>query len=179
VNRRISKLGLAAILAEKDMRASLIRCSKRVGQVFLIKDGSEYQVSFIDKLCKRSDTALGYSPENDINVKTFRQNKAFVPLLQKLVRPVAHLDDSTQSSAVQAGDGYVHMVDQRAPLTQNRTPAPEDIIVSMQAKAGKLQAGTAEASPVYRVVTRDGPIQLAKQIHEHVVHEIEKLESAS
>jgi len=159
------------------MRPSLLRQGKRFGQVWLVKDGNEWQANLINKVCKRSETALGITPEKELNVSTFRQNKRFVKFLVDTIKPVAHLDKATQDSALQAGNGYVHLVDMRAPLTQARSPEPEDIILSLQAKDGKLQEGTAEGAGAYRVLTTKGVMKLSDELHKHVVKEIERLES--
>ncbi|KAH9077617.1 hypothetical protein EDB83DRAFT_2344878 [Lactarius deliciosus] len=117
-----------------------------------------------------SSTVLGWLPaetpgdDREAGLNDFVQNRRFLPLLHEAIASglAEAVDDIQASGALQLGEGWMHIHDDRNLPPLNRIGDPDDIIGSVQVEGGKILAETYQAMPSYRVCTADGVIQLTE-----------------
>ncbi|KAH9048893.1 hypothetical protein EDB84DRAFT_1434011 [Lactarius hengduanensis] len=117
-----------------------------------------------------SSTVLGWLPaetpgdDREAGLNDFVQNPRFMLLLHEAMASGLEeaVDDIQVSGALQLGDGWMHIHDDRNLPPLNRIGDPDDIIGSVQVEGGKIFAETYQAMPSYRVCTADGVIQLTE-----------------
>lgn len=84
-------------------------------------------------------------------------------------------DEVIQTLAVNRGDGFIHIADERNPADTNRVPDPSDIIASILIQEGKVVPESYEPSPTYRLVTMDGLLQLPEGLGNRLVEALKKV----
>lgn len=117
-----------------------------------------------------SSTVLGWLPaetpggDRDAGLNDFVQNFRFLPLLHEALSSglAEAVDDIQVSGALQIGEGWMHIHDERNLPALNRIGDPDDILASVRVEGGKILAETYQAMPSYRVCTADGVTQLTE-----------------
>ncbi|KAJ6591057.1 hypothetical protein DFH09DRAFT_1138443 [Mycena vulgaris] len=115
-----------------------------------------------------SSTVLGWLPaattgnDDAAGLNDFKENPKFRILLHEAIQDglKEEVDDIQINGAVQLGDGWMHIHDDRNIPALGRIGDPDDIIASVLVQAGKIKLETYQAMPSYRLCTSDGPIQL-------------------
>ena len=92
----------------------------------------------------------------------FRANSLFRQTLFYFMQTEMSLDPSFIQGAVNQGDGYLHVIDQRTPTPQGRVPN-YDILGAFKVTSGKL--GAFEGNDVYRIRTENGFCDFGKSIN--------------
>jgi len=146
-----------------------------IGQVFAhaMKDGA-FQLSLLP-VRTASALCLGTCATRQPDVGTVRENRAFVPLVQRILAPVCHRDPGLMASATAVGEGFLHLVDERAPLVYGRTAEPEDILLSVRADGGRIVEGSAQAAMAYRPWTLHGPMTLSPFLHARLLEGLHEM----
>ncbi|CAO3643514.1 unnamed protein product [Cunninghamella echinulata] len=83
---------------------------------------------------------------------------------------IHEVNDTTLKGMAQwQKEGWLHVGDERNPAPWGRIPKPEDIIGSVLLQDGKIQPGTYQAMPAYRLVTNKGLMQLSEPLEQCLV----------
>ncbi|KAN0139300.1 hypothetical protein V8E53_002801 [Lactarius tabidus] len=117
-----------------------------------------------------SSTVLGWLPaetpggDHEAGLNDFVQNSRFLPLLHEAISSglAEAVDDIQASGALQLGDGWMHIHDDRNLPPLNRIGDPDDILASVRVQGGKILAETYQAMPSYRICTTHGVTQLTE-----------------
>ncbi|KAI9463952.1 hypothetical protein BJY52DRAFT_876856 [Lactarius psammicola] len=117
-----------------------------------------------------SSTVLGWLPaetpgdDREAGLNDFVQNPRFLPLLHEAISSglTEGVDDIQASGALQLGEGWMHIHDDRNIPALNRIGDPDDILASVRVEGGKILAETYQAMPSYRVCTAHGVTQLTE-----------------
>lgn len=97
----------------------------------------------------------------------FEQNDAFLELLHKTITNVAPQINDLQAQAKTLGTGELHIIDGRAGQVTGEM-SQEDIIGTFAVRRGELDESSYKPNEAYRVLTDNGPIQLAPYL-EHAL----------
>ncbi|KAI0289958.1 hypothetical protein BC826DRAFT_1029189 [Russula brevipes] len=117
-----------------------------------------------------SSTVLGWLPaetpgdDRDAGLNDFVENPRFLPLLHEAISEglAEAVDDIQTAGAMQLGEGWMHIHDERNIPALNRIGDPDDILASVRVQDGKILAGTYQAMPSYRLCTAHGVTQLTE-----------------
>jgi hypothetical protein len=117
-----------------------------------------------------SSTALGWLPaetpgdDGNAGLNDFVENPRFLPLLHKAISEglAEAVDDIQVAGALQLGNGWMHVHDERNIPPLNRIGDPDDILASVRVENGKIIAETYQAMPSYRLCTAHGVTQLTE-----------------
>ncbi|KAI9438187.1 hypothetical protein H4582DRAFT_1953449 [Lactarius indigo] len=117
-----------------------------------------------------SSIVLGWLPaetpgdDHEAGLNDFVQNPRFLPLLHEAISSgLAEVADNIQAAgALQLGEGWMHIHDDRNLPPLNRIGDPDDIIASVRVEGGKILAETYQAMPSYRICTAHGVTQLTE-----------------
>ncbi|KAJ7481540.1 hypothetical protein FB451DRAFT_1236331 [Mycena latifolia] len=115
-----------------------------------------------------SSTILGWLParatgnDEGAGLNDFKENPKFRVLLHEALQDGLRegVDDIQINGAIQLGDGWMHIHDDRNIPALGRIGDPDDIMASVLVQGGKIKAETYQAMPSYRLCTSDGPVQL-------------------
>ncbi|KAI8077830.1 uncharacterized protein BX664DRAFT_44613 [Halteromyces radiatus] len=149
------------------------------GRIHGLNGNKRYPVSFLStedlgdkKLTDYPEFIIGWTPKQDeIDSKTFMPNDTFLNYLTQVFSNHIHeINDSTLKGMAQyQKEGWLHIGDERNPPPWGRIPKPEDIIGSVLLQDGKIQAGTYQSMPAYRLATKKGFMQLSKPLEQYLV----------
>lgn len=78
------------------------------------------------------------------------------------------------SRAVRQGEGWLALVDERAPFTWGRTPEAEDTIGFCRVERGRVQIDSYEPMPAYRLITHAGIFSLPAPLHQRLIEQLER-----
>jgi hypothetical protein len=106
-----------------------------------------------------------------ITPERFRENPAFVQLLQGLIAEhLGEVHGIVREAARQRG-GHVYLIDGRTPRPDGQVP-PLDVIGAVAVEAGLLVPGSYRHNPNHRLLTEDGffvlPTELEAVLHDNV-----------
>ncbi|KAJ7326493.1 hypothetical protein DFH08DRAFT_886066 [Mycena albidolilacea] len=115
-----------------------------------------------------SSTVLGWLPaatasnDHEAGLNDFRENPAFRTLLHQVIQDGLRekIDDIQINGAIQLGNGWMHIHDDRNVPALGRIGDPDDIIATVLVENGEIRPETYQAMPSYRICTSDGPTQL-------------------
>ncbi|KAI0251847.1 hypothetical protein BJV78DRAFT_1125541 [Lactifluus subvellereus] len=125
----------------------------------------------------KSCTVLGWLPaetpgdDHEAGLNDFVENARFLPLLHEAISNglAEAVDDIQAAGALQLGEGWMHIHDDRNIPPLNRIGDPDDILASVRVQDGKaglfsdpILAETYQAMPSYRVCTAHGVTQLTE-----------------
>ena len=104
----------------------------------------------------------------------------FMALLQETIR-MCHeeLRYLLSSRAQRQVDGWLSIVDDRAPLVYGRAPEPDDTIGMCRAELGQVLPETYAPMPSYRLVSRLGIFSLPRPLHAAVLSRLEHINSSN
>jgi hypothetical protein len=111
---------------------------------------------------------------NEINMETFRPNAAFVRFLHDTIAKHGPNTPGLQEEAQRLGNGWVYMIDGRAPTPDGQVD-PEDIIGAFQAEGGRIVAESYRASPKHLLVSKHGLFVLDTWLQERLMEELSLL----
>lgn len=98
---------------------------------------------------------------------------AFLDFMQNCIRQSrAELEYLLRSRARLQGDGWLHLVDERAPIAFGRAPDSDDIIGMCRVQDGCVLPETYEAMPSYRLISRLGIFSLPKPLFQILVQRL-------
>ncbi|KAI0290751.1 hypothetical protein B0F90DRAFT_1783501 [Multifurca ochricompacta] len=117
-----------------------------------------------------STTILGWLPaetpgdDHEAGLNDFMENSRFLPLLHEAISQglAEAVDDIQAAGALQLGEGWMHVHDDRNVPPLNRIGDPDDILASVRVEGGKILAETYQAMPSYRICTTHGITQLTE-----------------
>ncbi|KAF8480061.1 hypothetical protein DFH94DRAFT_630740 [Russula ochroleuca] len=117
-----------------------------------------------------SSTVLGWLPaetpgnDRDAGLNDFVENPRFLPILHEAISEglAEAVDDIQVAGALQLGEGWMHIHDERNIPPLNRIGDPDDILASVRVENGKILAETYQAMPSYRLCTAFGVTQLTE-----------------
>ncbi|KAI8062754.1 hypothetical protein BC940DRAFT_278506 [Gongronella butleri] len=154
------------------------------GHLHALPDQKRYAVSILSKadlgtrsLADNPAFVIGWATEKDhIKPKSFVANNQFIDFMTRVFAKRIHQvnDTSLKGMAQWQKEGWLHIGDERHPAPWGRIPRPEDIIGSVLLEDGKIQPGTYQAMPAYRLVTNKGLIHLSKPLQDCLVDEAKK-----
>jgi hypothetical protein len=107
-----------------------------------------------------------------ITPESFVQNPQFIELLAAVIGNHAHECPGLVAEANRQQEGYVVIVDRRTSDPDGAVP-PEDIIGLVEIERGQLLRY--HASPNYRILTKDGFMQLDRFLHDRLIEELAAL----
>ncbi|KAK7042436.1 hypothetical protein R3P38DRAFT_2511607 [Favolaschia claudopus] len=133
----------------------------------LSKDAPAFALSFVVESPSRS-TVLGWLPaattgnDHEAGLNDFVENPEFRTLLHQAIQDGLRekVDDVQIGGAIQLGNGWMHIHDERNVPALGRIGDPDDIIATVLVEDGEIRAETYQAMPSYRICTSDGPTQL-------------------
>ncbi|KAK7019836.1 hypothetical protein R3P38DRAFT_1224702 [Favolaschia claudopus] len=133
----------------------------------LSKDAPAFALSFVAESPSRS-TVLGWLPaattgeDHEAGLNDFVENPEFRTLLHQAIQDGLRekVDDVQIGGAIQLGNGWMHIHDERNVPALGRIGDPDDIIATVLVEDGEIRAETYQAMPSYRICTADGPTQL-------------------
>lgn len=102
--------------------------------------------------------------------ETCQEAAAFVAFMQATIGQ-AHeqLRYLLASRAARQEEGWLALVDERAPFVWGRAPEAEDTIGFCRVERGQVQVGSYEPMPAYRLITRSGVFSLPAPLHQQVL----------
>jgi len=129
-----------------------------------------------------SSTILGWLPaetpgkDRDAGLNDFVPNPRFLPLLHEAISEglAEAVDDIQVAGALQLGNGWMHIHDERNVPPLNRIGDPDDILASVRVEDGKIIPETYQAMPSYRVSTAHGVTQLTEGLASKLQRLLEK-----
>ncbi|KZS96808.1 hypothetical protein SISNIDRAFT_286426 [Sistotremastrum niveocremeum HHB9708] len=149
-----------------------------------------WAVSFLPEPPKtpESPTILGYLPaklaseeadSDALELNDFRENPAFMSLLHSTIQKALSdgVDETLKAEAIQRGEGWLHINDERNVPALGRINDPEDIVASVMVEDGKILPDTYQVMPTYRLITTDGPIRLPHGLDERLSETLEQLQT--
>jgi len=100
----------------------------------------------------------------------------FLPLLHEAISEglAEAVDDIQVAGALQLGNGWMHIHDERNVPPLNRIGDPDDILASVRVEDGKIIPETYQAMPSYRVSTAHGVTQLTEGLASKLQRLLEK-----
>ena len=107
----------------------------------------------------------------DMTVDGFTPNDDFINLLSKVIVEHAPTMEKVQKQAEKVQNGPVYVFDHRC-IKDNRKPPFEDVIGWFGSRNGELLVDTWNASPSYKILSNDGPIQLEPFLEEKLLEAI-------
>ncbi|KIO30138.1 hypothetical protein M407DRAFT_242329 [Tulasnella calospora MUT 4182] len=144
-----------------------------------------FALSFLEKPLNpefpRSRTILGWVGGEEEGMEDagggFQENPGFRELLHEaiadaLTRP--GFDEAIEADALQRGEGWLHITDNRNVPALNRIGDPDDIVGTVMVQDGKVIASTYQPMPSYRLCTADGPTRLPEGLAKKVLGYLEK-----
>ncbi|KAI9491172.1 hypothetical protein BDB00DRAFT_834084 [Zychaea mexicana] len=125
----------------------------------------------------KGELVIGWTPNTDIDFKTFVDNTSFVDFLTRVLKEKVHKvnDPVLKSLAEWQKEGWLHIGDERNPPPWGRIPYPEDIIGSVLVQKGVIQPDTYQPMPAHRLVTSNGILQLSEPLTQCVVQEAKRV----
>ncbi|KAJ7216631.1 hypothetical protein GGX14DRAFT_442246 [Mycena pura] len=98
----------------------------------------------------------------EAGLNDFKENPGFRTLLHEAIQEGLRqqVDDIQINGALQLGNGWMHIHDDRNIPALGRIGDPDDIIASVLVEDGKIRPETYQPMPAYRLCTSDGPTQL-------------------
>ncbi|KAG8906367.1 hypothetical protein FRB99_007051 [Tulasnella sp. 403] len=141
-----------------------------------------YALSFLSKPpnedVPHSRTILGWVGTGTENETIgFQENPAFREILHDAVQSALAdptFDKSIESEAIQRGEGWMNIRDNRNVPALNRVGDPDDIIGAVMVQDGKVVASTYQPMPTYRICTSDGPTRLTEGLATRLQEFLEK-----
>jgi hypothetical protein len=104
-----------------------------------------------------------------ITPKSFEQNPQFLQFLAAVLGKHSVDCPGLIAETERQQTGYVYILDQRPPTPDDGVP-PEDIIGAVEIERGRMLRF--HASPNYRLLTKNGFMQLDDWLHERLVAEL-------
>jgi hypothetical protein len=118
------------------------------------------------------------SPRDPITPDNFRQNTAFINLLQGLMAEHGEWMDDMRIDAEAKGNGVLYVIDERSakPVEgQEWIVRSDDLIGEFDVKDGEIVPGSYRRNPDFALVNEEGLFQLTDEIAETVIVAIENL----
>ncbi|KAJ6511284.1 hypothetical protein C8R47DRAFT_964128 [Mycena vitilis] len=127
-----------------------------------------FALSFLPAPSSNSSTVIGWLPaattssEDDAGLNDFKENSEFRDVLHQAIQDGLRekVDEVQINGALQLGNGWMHIHDERNVPALGRIGDPDDIIATVLVQDGEIQAETYQAMSSYRICTSDGPTQL-------------------
>ena len=104
----------------------------------------------------------------DMTVDGFTPNDAFLNLLSQIIVEHAPSLESVRKQAEKVQNGPVYVFDHRC-INKGARPPFEDVIGWFGVRNGEIQTDTWNASPNYKLLTNDGPIELEQALEEKLL----------
>jgi hypothetical protein len=111
------------------------------------------------------------SSEEPITPDNFMANSVFRSFLADVIGRNGPQDPDMQAEAARLGQGYIAVIDQRAPTPQGPV-SPEDIMGIFGVHGGKVVPGSYQASPNHRLLTGDGFFRLGRFLDARLQQEV-------
>lgn len=173
VNRRLNRTAFLYILDNKSQSLAKIspavpKTEHRFGLSLLpqLPDGPHAHPSAIFSWTVSDDPAT-------LHVNSLDQ-PAFLALLHTAIREgEQQLEYLLASRARRQGEGWLSIVDERAPLVYGRTPDPDDTVGLVRCEEGKVLTTSYTPMPTYRLVSPLGIFTLPKPLHDLVLGRLE------
>ncbi|ESK83910.1 hypothetical protein Moror_7570 [Moniliophthora roreri MCA 2997] len=130
-----------------------------------------FAVSFLPTPPPTSDssTIIGWVPAGEESgLNDFVENPKFRAVLHEAIQQglKEDIDDVQRNGAMQLGEGWMHVHDDRNIPALGRIGDIDDIIASVLVEGGKMKPETYQPMPAYRLVTSDGVTQLTPGLKE-------------
>jgi hypothetical protein len=122
---------------------------------------------------------LGVYDWPDDSVESFRPNRAFVELLQRVVEEMGMRAPELAHGVQDQGEGWLYAIDPRTPKGPDGRVSPEDIIGAFEVRDGELVDGSYQPNDQYRVLTENGMTQMMPAQREAFVAALPRRGSAS
>jgi hypothetical protein len=116
-----------------------------------------------------SEAILGEYGDKALSPESFRPNPAFVRLLHRVIAEDGPQVEEMDAWAKRNRQGWLYVIDARAPEGPNGRVLPEDIVGAFEVRDGAIVAGSYQPNPNYRVVTRHGPARLTPWLRSRFV----------
>lgn len=104
--------------------------------------------------------------------RVFRENPAFVALMQAAIGHFGEGDSALAEAARRQRQGYVYVIDGRTPEGAAGAVPPQDIVGGFAIRDGALLPGGYQPNPAHRLVTADGLFKLPAAMEAFIVAEI-------
>jgi len=153
-------------------------------------DEPAYAMSFLEELDdlaakSAAGSVLGWIPARKAETgmtgwEEFGENPAFMPILHETIYAAIRdcIDPVWVNGAINIGDGWMHIYDQRNPPPAGRIPTPDDIIGTVLVQDGVAQADTYQKCPSYRLYSPEyGLLQLTPHLHERLLQSLGRVTS--
>lgn len=119
--------------------------------------------------------AWSTSDEPACHPGTCQEVPAFVALMHTTIgRAHEQLHYLLASRAARQGEGWLALVDERAPVAWGRTPEAEDTIGFCRVEGGQVQVNSYEPMPAYRLITQAGIFSLPAPLHQRLIEQLER-----
>ncbi|KAI0649914.1 hypothetical protein C8Q79DRAFT_901051 [Trametes meyenii] len=115
-----------------------------------------------------SSAVVGWLPASgqgeEAGLNDFVENERFREVLHNAIQSALRdgLDEVQKNGAIQMGEGWMHIHDDRNVPALGRIGDPDDIIASVRVEEGQILAETYQPMPAYRLCTSDGVLQLTE-----------------
>ncbi|KAI0672292.1 hypothetical protein C8Q78DRAFT_740552 [Trametes maxima] len=122
-----------------------------------------------------SSAVVGWLPASgqgeEAGLNDFVENERFRAVLHDAIQSALRdgLDEVQKNGAIQTGEGWMHIHDDRNVPALGRIGDPDDIIASVRVEEGKILAETYQPMPAYRLCTSDGVLQLTEGLAQRLV----------
>ncbi|TIA88384.1 hypothetical protein E3P99_02662 [Wallemia hederae] len=171
-------------IATTAARLRTVKDSKMPGLFYHQQQPQRWAVSLLEKLPENSPKKLicGYvnadKPVSSDLYKSLEQNDEFIELLQSVVQSNFANDQHVIQDAFFRGEGWIPVMDERAPQTLGRAGDPDDYLgMVLVEEGGKLNPSTYERTPTYRLATRDNGFMKLSPALDKALREALKVET--
>ncbi|KAI0752739.1 hypothetical protein C8Q80DRAFT_472435 [Daedaleopsis nitida] len=126
-----------------------------------------------------SSSVVGWLPASGegegAGLNDFVENERFREVLHEAIQSALHdgADEVQRNGAIQTGEGWMHIHDNRNVPALGRIGDPDDIIASVRVENGEILADTYQPMPSYRLCTSDGVLQLTEGLAARLIEVLE------
>ena len=101
-----------------------------------------------------------------------RPNPVFIEIFHECIYNTAITLPDLAAEAQRQGDGYVYIVDPRAP--ENQEVTPDDLVGAVEVKGGQFVEGSYSPNPDYLFIGKNGPCQLLMEYQTAILKRLMK-----
>ncbi|KAJ2783809.1 hypothetical protein H4R18_001484 [Coemansia javaensis] len=114
-------------------------------------------------------SGAGDPQQADVRPQDFVENRAFWPVVERVLAEHAHEDPELQALAAFQKTGWLNIPDQRNPPPPGRVGAAEDVLGCVRIDAGRIAPGSFQHNPAHRPVSAHGLFRLPAFLHARLV----------
>ncbi|KAF8579075.1 hypothetical protein K439DRAFT_1654640 [Ramaria rubella] len=145
-----------------------------------------YAVSLLDRPTKdpESPAVMGWLPASanegglEAGLGDFKENSKFLDVLHQVVHMAIEdgIDERLKNEALQLGEGWMHINDDRNLPVMGRISTPDDIIASVRVQGAEIISQTYSPMPTYRICTTDGLTTLSEGLERRLLERLRQIE---